>query len=195
MESFIERLCQAVFGWLCHQDLTFLNHVDGKPIWLCPRCCGLQLGLLFSFLAARFLNSRIRAASCGTALILGAAAVALMADWLPGQLGSSFSSFLSRLLTGLSTGAAAGIMLLLYRRGLKATSRHAVGDLRAPSALGLMAFAMTAGGITVTQSGWLFQSTVLLLTVFANALIVIHTLYLMVRFRLGRVVPRQSEPT
>ena len=192
METFIEPWCRAVFGWLCHQDPTILNVIDGKPIWLCPRCSGLQLGLLFSFLAARFLPVQVRLAGRASVLIFVVAAAAMMTDWFAGQFGFYSPSSSSRLLTGLAVGAAAGILLVLYRRGLAAISELKTRELRAPSALGLIAFAMMIGWMVVTQVGWWFQSVMLLTAVLANAGMVLHTVYLVLKFRFFRVVSSQS---
>ena len=104
METILETLTGLIFGVICHQDPSILMESDGKAVLLCPRCIGLHLGFLSSFVVmALSTRRRITVKRRETRLVLAIGVASMALDWgLGGHLGLFAPTTFSRLATGLA---------------------------------------------------------------------------------------------
>ena len=107
----MEKLIEAFFGFICHQDKDILIRIYDEFIPLCPRCIGLHIGffispIVFFFRRYRnlFLNTKIR-----FALIIFTSLAGI--HWLLGDQGIVTPNSLSRFVTGFFSGLGFGILL------------------------------------------------------------------------------------
>jgi len=186
LEIIIEKIAGMIFGLICHQDSTILMSVDGRKILLCPRCMGLHLGFISSFLLLTLWTSdRTKLISKSSLFILAIAIGSMAIDWgVGGYLGLFAPTTFSRLATGLASGSALSALLISYRRGM--LMRFDVPGLYFNSVhiASLVCFSVFFGIITVTLSSWIVLTTILLLTVITNITIVVHTLIMIIQLRL-----------
>lgn len=173
----LEDLSRAVFGVVCHQHEHLLLEVEGRLLLLCPRCAGLQLGFLTAFAVTRIRFGRdVRIAGTGALVVLAAAVGSLLIDWgVGGQIGLFTPSHESRLVTGLLCGAALGMLLLSYRRGLAPRPAAGLTDLTLGRALTAMALSVAAGVLSLSVQSWAFVTVLCLSAVAANAAVVMDT--------------------
>lgn len=188
LETILERITATVFGFLCHQDPATLMTVDGKEILLCPRCMGLHLGFLSSFiLMALATCKRIKIIERAAQLVLGIAIGSMAIDWgLGGCLGLYDPTNFSRLATGLATGSALGVLAISYRRGMVMPLDASTLSLTGLQMASLICFPSSFCFLAVVLSHWAFLSSILLLCVIANASVAAHTVVLIIRSRLVR---------
>jgi uncharacterized membrane protein len=195
-ETTLDEITRFIFGLICHQDPSILIKVGGREVLLCPRCMGLHLGFLSSFIViALWTSDRIRVVR-REALFAVAAAVGSMAiDWgVGGYLGFFAPSSFSRLATGLASGSALSLLAVSYRQGRAKPPQSFVLDLTGVQTTGLICFSLCLGLALVTLSNWVLLSSVLLFAVIANASLVIHTVALILRSRPVKLTVVPSSP-
>ena len=185
-EAILEEISRTIFGLICHQDPSILMKIGGKEILLCPRCAGLHMGFLYSFVATILLTrKRIRIVEMPTKLILIIALGSIAVDWgVGGYLKLFTPTSLSRFLTGLAGGSALGILVTSYRRGMTLPLSNLTINLNGLHVVGLICLSFFIGIVVVALNSWALISLVLLLSVSTNALIAIHTMALFLRSRL-----------
>jgi len=187
-ETIIEKITGFIFGLICHQDFSILMKVDGREILLCPRCMGLHLGFLSSFIILALLTSnRIKIVARVTQLILAIAIGSMAIDWgLGGYLGLFTPTTFSRLATGLVCGTALSVLVTSYRRGMAMPLAPSNLNLTGFQVGSLICSSLCVGAAVVVLSSWMFLSSILLLSVIANASLAIHTVALILRSRLSQ---------
>ena len=185
-QSILEEIARAVFGLICHQDPSILMKVGGREIPLCPRCMGLHLGFLCSFIALKVWTAgRITRAGKTTKFVLVAGLGSMAVDWwIGGHLGLFAPTTLTRLITGLAGGSALGILFSSYRRSLILLPNSSAIKSTAPKAASLICFSTCVGIAVTSLSGWVLLLCILLLTFAANVSLTVHTVILIVRSRL-----------
>jgi uncharacterized membrane protein len=185
VEAILEKVTKFIFGLICHQDPSVLMQVNGKDIYLCPRCIGLHLGFLISFvIMALSFKERIRIADMKSRIMLAVAIGSIGLDW---GLGSYFGLYtpthISRLITGLACGSALSVLFIYYRRDLTLPYNTQTVDATGGKIGGIICATVVVGSAIVAFSNWAALSLVLLLTVAANVLLIVHSFILMVRTR------------
>lgn len=187
-EMILEKITRIIFGLICHQDPTILMKVDSSVILLCPRCMGLHLGFIFSFIVlAIWPNSLIKVAKKTTWVILTIAIGSMPIDWgLGGYFGLYGPTSFSRLLTGLASGSALSVLVTSYRHGLVSHIKDSMLYLTGFQIGCLIFFSFCVGLLVLDLCSCLFLSSILFLSVVANALIAMHTISLILRIRLFR---------
>lgn len=155
-QSILEEIAGTIFGLICHQDSSILMKVDGREILLCPRCMGLHLGFLFSFIALKVWTAkRINVVERTTKFILAVALGSMAVDWgVGGHLGLFTPTTLSRLITGLAGGSVVGILLSSYRRSLIPPPNAFAFNPTGSQAAGLICFSICVGVTVATWSNW-----------------------------------------
>ena len=189
----LEEVGRVLFGCFCHQDPSLLLSIDGQLVQLCPRCIGLHLGFAVSFMVGSLCFRRgLVLSRTGTRLLLAAAVASLAFDWVAGgRLGLYAPSASARLLTGLACGSALAVLLIAYRTSLWTISvAGSRGEDPLPVA-GVMLAAAATGSLVVLASGWVFLTTLCVVAVLTNVVLVVDTAARMirVRMRLARCVP------
>jgi uncharacterized membrane protein len=178
--------CRILFGSFCHQDPSILMVVDGRLLELCPRCVGLHLGFITSFIMASLSFRRgLVLTRTGTRLLLVLAVASLAFDWgVGGRLGLYAPGSYSRLLTGLACGSALAVLLTAYRTGLWTISVGTDPGARASAVAGVMLLSLAAGVLIVEISGWAALTALCATSVLANVTLAIGTTVRMLRVRL-----------
>jgi uncharacterized membrane protein len=188
-QSVLEKLSRVLFRFCCHQDPSILMIIEDKTIWLCPRCTGLHIGFLFTYVQLLFsANRRIQIIGYISRMILTLCIGSIAFDWgLGGRLGCFQSTTSTRLLTGMMCGTSMSILVMSYR------NRYRRIWIRSPLRLtGLYVVGMhcvsTCGGLIVIGFGnWAIVSSILLASFLVNAIIVIFTI--------GLIIYRRSKGT
>jgi uncharacterized membrane protein len=177
---------RILFGCLCHQDPSILLTIDGQLVYLCPRCIGLHLGFIAAFMAASVWFRRgLVLSRRGTRLLLLLAVASLAFDWgVGGRLGLYTPTTYSRLLTGLACGSALAVLLVAYRSSLWTISIGAARSAAPLAAAGVIASSFAAGWLAVTLSGWTLLTSLCVVSVLANVVLVLETAVRMLRVRL-----------
>lgn len=190
----LEEAGRVVFGFMCHQDSSLLLAIDGRLLLLCPRCAGLHLGFLTTFtMTTIWFGSTSGLARRGVRVVLVAAVASLLLDWgIGGQMGLFTPSIQSRLLTGLACGSALAIVLAAYRRSLGTPTPVATADLTLAQTFCVMSASAGLGVVAVSQSSWAFLTLLCLVSVGANAALLVDTVVRMWRSRLGQPVANRS---
>jgi uncharacterized membrane protein len=169
-------MVDKVFGMICHQDPPRLMNIDGKQLPLCPRCSGLHLGFLISFVVVSMLvRDRILFKGKSNRLLLMVAVALTGVHWSLGQFGLAEPGAMSRLMTGLITGAALGITLQAYRRDLilpLTTQTDTFDKARTVGVIGVSSF---LGFIVSNLDSWIALTTIIFFSVLINAIIIIQT--------------------
>lgn len=193
MENIFENITSVVFGLICHQDSSFLLTVDGREVLLCPRCMGLQIGFLSSYL---FLWCWVRGRTTIVEKLAYVTIVislgALTLDWAGGHLGFWIPTSNSRLITGLAGGVAFSTLTYAYRRKINNSIRLKPHKFTAVNFVLLFSFSLLVGLALVRLSGWPVLSSALLLTVTINSIIIIHKIFIVTGSHLSRRLEIQT---
>lgn len=180
LDNIIENISRLIFGLICHQDASILFTVDGKTVYLCPRCLGLHIGFFISyFFLRRQFRRRIMVIAKSASFMIVISMMALALDWAGGHLGYRTPTATSRLITGLLGGAAFGILFTAYRGSLKKSLYNAQRRFTAVDFGILISLVIPAVLVLVNLSGWTALSSVMLLAVIVNMLVIIHTVLMM----------------
>ena len=101
------------FSVACHQIQDRSPHLAGGPIALCHRCSGILGGLVLGIAPMPAASASVRAAIArgGQGRWLLAAVVPTAMDWALGASGLWANLPVSRVLTGMVFGLAAGVIL------------------------------------------------------------------------------------
>lgn len=190
----LEEVGRVVFGCVCHQEPSLLLEFDGRLLLLCPRCAGLHLGFLTTFAITRvWFGAGVGLAGRGVRVVLVAAVGSLLLDWgVGGQMDLFTPSVHSRLLTGLACGSALAILLAAYRRSLVTRLPAVTTSLTLWQTLRLVAISAGVGVLAVSSHSWGFLTSILLVSVAANAALTIDTAVRMWRSRLGQCATGRS---
>jgi uncharacterized membrane protein len=161
-------------------------NIDGREVLLCPRCIGLHLGFLFSYIVIAFkTGSRIIVVERSTKVILALAIGSMAVDWgIGGYLGLFRPTSFSRLATGLATGSALSVLVISYRQGMVCILKDSIINLTGFQMVCLICFSFCVTVAVVFLSSWSFLSSILLLSVIANASLAIHTISFILKKRL-----------
>lgn len=121
--TLIQTISNNLFGILCHQDPSILIQLQHKLILLCPRCIGLHVGFassvfLFSIIARRYLLLSHR-----MLVTISIAVLVTAIHWLLGTYNIVEQNSGSRLLTGVISGSAIGVLFLFYRSKIEMGSK------------------------------------------------------------------------
>jgi uncharacterized membrane protein len=195
LETALEKITGALFGLICHQDPAILMRVEGREFLLCPRCIGLHVGFLSSFIVMTLWTSgRIKIVPRTTRLLLAMAIGSMAVDWgLGGHLGLFTPTSFSRLTTGLICGSALSVLLTSYRRRMSVPWNGPTISLTGLQTVGLICFSLCVGAGAVMLNSWVFLSSLLLIVVIANAALAMHTCALFARsHRFWRTVVESS---
>lgn len=173
LPAVLEAATRALFGFLCHQNAESLFQIGGHSVWLCPRCIGIHGG--FFLAAAGVMVARLRFSlppAMRSAFLLLASGTAV--HWMLSAEGIVSTNSAVRLITGVASGAAGGVLFSEYRlrrcrrtpgagganrtRILRATP---VGIAIAPILLFQQPHMVVAGLllIAVTANAWMIAST------------------------------------
>jgi len=180
LENIIENITRAIFGLICHQDASILLTVDGKAVFLCPRCIGLHFGFFISylFLQRRYRGLKIVIARSASIMIV-ISLVVLALDWAGGHLGYRTPTATSRLITGLLGGTAFSVLVTAYRRSFIKSPDDTPRRFTAIDFGILITPVLAIGMALVNLSGWAVMSSVMLLAVIINMFVIIHTVLIM----------------
>ena len=108
-------------------------------------------------------------------------------DWgLGGYLGLYRPTSFSRLMTGLACGSALSVLVTSYRHGLVSHMKDSTLYLTGFQMGYLIFFSLCVGLLVVELCSWSFLSSILFLSVIANASIAIHTISHIVRIKMFR---------
>lgn len=195
-ETTLDEITRFIFGLICHQDHSILMKVGGREVLLCPRCMGLHLGFLPSFVVMMLWTSdRIRVVRRAAVFAVAIALGSMVIDWgFGGHLGLFAPSSFSRLATGLASGSALSVLVVSYRRAMTMPLKSPALNLSGVQTGGLICFSLCLGLVSVTLSNWVFLSSILLLAVITNASLAIHTVALILRSRLFKLAVVPSSP-
>jgi len=187
---------RVLFGYFCHQDPSILLAIDGQLVCLCPRCIGLHLGFITAFIAASiWLRRGLVLSRMGTRLLLLLAVASLAFDWgIGGHLGLYVPTAHSRLLTGLACGSALAVLLVAYRSSLWTISVGAARSAAPLAVARVMLVSLAAGSLAVTLTGWTPLTSLCVVGVLANVVLVFGTVVrtLRVRLRSARAVQMKA---
>ena len=142
-----DEIIRYLLGFICHQDKEILISVWGNRLPVCPRCIGLHLGFFLTLIYP----AAVRSCLTPRRFVTLAAVVSIAGiHWLLGVLNLIDPGPLPRLLTGLSSGIAFGILLnsirSLYTRE---TITKLSGNI---AAAGAFSFLFITGFIFLTTS-------------------------------------------
>lgn len=188
MVEVLETISGLIFGLMCHQDPSVLMEVGGRAVLLCPRCIGLHLGFLSSFVLLSLpRGTRIVVRDTVTKLLLAMAIGSMAIDWGMGSFWGLFApTTLSRLVTGLATGSALSVIVAAYRGELTIRSDIPAGNLTGTQTGSLICISLCFGLLAMAIQSWVVITTIVLISVMSNAAIVIHTIALLFRSRLSK---------
>ena len=101
------------FSFVCHQIPDRSPHLNGDQLALCHRCSGILLGLALGVAATIVIPPRVgrRALDVHPVVFLTAAGLPTAVDWLLGATGVWPNTPVSRILTGVVLGLAAGLLV------------------------------------------------------------------------------------
>ena len=177
--NFLKVKSERVFSIICHQDHSRLLLINNEMMPLCPRCMGLHAGF-FVVVCILMVFTRNRIRICGgLSLYLLIALLSLTGiEWSLEQLSIIRSTAFSRLLTGLLTGSVLGILLIAYKRGfiLPASSKYQL--INVPLITSIITVLLSGTAIVMLFDSWLMIDIILLISVAANFIIIIHTIIL-----------------
>jgi uncharacterized membrane protein len=195
-ETALEEITRFIFGLICHQDPSFLMKVGGREVLLCPRCMGLHLGFLSSFVFMMLWTSdRIRVLRRAAVFVVAIALGSMVIDWgFGGHLGLYTPSSFSRLATGLASGSALSVLVVSYRRAMTMRLKSPALNLSGAQTGGLICFSLCLGFVAVTLANWIFLSFILLIAMITNASLAVHTVALILRSRLFKLTVVPSSP-
>jgi hypothetical protein len=184
MTGFIEKFSAGIFAMICHQQSALLLLEDDRPILLCPRCIGLEMGFCFAFFVSLIVLRQYR-------LILNTRTVGLLIsltgimlfDFLGGWIGFSNPSEYSRLITGSCCGAALGFLANRYRQDL-VQNHESYRNISSLSLIVLTWCSVIFSVVVVAVSNWIFLTSLSLVIVLLNVLAAAHSFSLLVRIRL-----------
>ena len=106
------EVVMEAFAPFCHQMSARSPHLQGVALAVCHRCYGIYWGLPLAVLLVPFLSSWAGWFHRNTRYVLLGALLPAGVDWLGGLSGVWSNVPLSRLLTGMLFGLAAGYYLL-----------------------------------------------------------------------------------
>jgi uncharacterized membrane protein len=173
----LEQVSQILFGAICHQDPSALLIVDGRALLLCPRCMGLHLGFLFTFVLLFICaRGRTRPTRPTILLVITPAVASMCIDWfVGGKLGLFAPTSVSRLVTGLACGSGLAMLLVAYRGDSRRLAEARVVGLSVSRAA-LIAIISSSVGVALALTGsWVTITSILIVSVMANAVIAAET--------------------
>ena len=116
VNSLLRRISENYFSHICHQDHSILINTEEGIIPLCPRCIGLHIGFIISYIVLRIaIGSQIKISRKLLSVFLFIGLGMMSLEWILAHYSILQSSLLSRLLTGLIAGSNFGLLLVLYR--------------------------------------------------------------------------------
>lgn len=188
-ENIMYDLLRRIFGLMCHQESSILITIDGRTIPLCPRCIGLHVGFLLSFIIMTFLfPQHVRLKNKQVQIIITITIAMAVGHWFIGQFTDLITGSYSRLVTGLLCGSALSTVLREYRWELKnlcKTSTQTVGIVHVSI---LMNTSLIAAFAFMSYAGYALINVVVFISVLVNAAIACHTFYLTMHFRLKPLI-------
>lgn len=115
--EFIEVAARGLFKLTCHQDPALLMEVDGGLIPLCPRCMGLHEAFFVCMIIPALARSwHISFSQRCVGFVLLPSLMLMPLHWLCVRWGLLSGGVESRLLTGMVTGLALGLLTTVYRQ-------------------------------------------------------------------------------
>ncbi|MFC1563613.1 DUF2085 domain-containing protein [candidate division KSB1 bacterium] len=125
--TFIENLSDLIFSLICHQQSAFLLVKDSKPVLLCPRCIGLEMGFFFAYFVSLIVfEKRSFVINRRTLGLLSVMLGIMVLDFLAGQSGFLHPTQYSRLITGSFGGVSLGLLANSYRYYLTTENKSRV---------------------------------------------------------------------
>ena len=175
-----ETFTQSLFSYFCHQQVDFLLIKDSRIIFFCPRCIGLQMGFLFSFVVFFMLSQRYSfVLTRKTIFFILFGIILMLFDWMSGCLNFSFPTEFSRLITGSFCGMSLGVLAHFYNRYLFHKKNNTSLDLPNFFVVTTMIILIPIPYILVTMTTWFSLIAILTPILLINIILVIfHFIFL-----------------
>lgn len=170
---------EKIFSLICHQDRSRLIRINDHLIPLCPRCMGLHFGFFTTVcMLMAFTRKRIRICRGSSLYLLIFLSSLTGIEWSLAQLSIIRSTTSCRLLTGLATGSVFGILFITYKRGFILPASFEYQLINVPRITAIITVLLTGVTMIMISNSWMIIEIILLVSVIANFIIIIHTLIL-----------------
>jgi uncharacterized membrane protein len=186
IEIILQIITKNLFGIICHQDPSVLMKINGKVFLLCPRCVGLHLGFLYTFLlTAVYTKKQTRIQGKYSILIIIIAIGLMLTDWTLGQIGLFTPTNTTRLVTGTLGGASLAILAITYYRETVHISSSTICNFREIHIISFMYVSLCASTLIILFSNWTVLSLVMAICIVINAIIAIYMVFTKISRLLG----------
>ena len=175
----LKLISERYFSLICHQHRPILICINGDNIPLCPRCMGLHMGFLITFLILTiFTKGIIRVSSSSSLMILLVGLSMTGMEWGLAQFSIIRSTDISRMFTGLVTGSVFGILIMIYKGKCTLTGSSGHLPMSVYQIIGLISISIAGVMIMMLSNSWMLIDLTLLISVTANFIIIIHIIIL-----------------
>lgn len=178
-KHFLKELSEGYFSLICHQNHSILLRIKGEIIPLCPRCMGLHLGFIITFcILTVFTKKLIRINSTTSFIILLTGLFTIGIEWSLAQFSIIQSTAFSRMFTGLFAGSVFGILTMIYKRKYTRSVSFEYFIMNTYHIISLISMSLTGITLIMLLNNWILINVLLLVSVTANFIIVIHIIIL-----------------